>query len=467
MLDDNDLVHAERADPVLLATDKMLRSILDGHLKGMQKGDLRRGVAMADCYQNAHPPYFEVNIDMCTKLYNHMLAYDTLPAMSRNDIQNGLRSMPQPEDILHFGHMLPLEYGEQILAMQAHPKGALRVHGAGDAERLPVIQHDRPQWEYDATKGRAPLAHLHMIAAGMKQYNVERRNRANAVRDGPLRLVPPAATVGRAAPAAAAAANAGTSYTATRNVHDDMIATSAQQLMERTVKEFLNADDDTVTCDCKAFVRRTKSKKEPLYEPDLCSACSSLRPQEELFYCTHQIASVLNKFKELGIHEANIGRVLQVIQRSIMTEITMQPSQSLVLQAVWWTIQKQEDIDLKKNLLITLGEQLSSGIEYGCSVCATGLKSRIISVLQTMDGNAQFMSFADLRHEVLRLAVKIRTDIMASGSAAECIAYEDDTDSILKNEMIKKFKMELTEIYKKLCTKQQLEMIERECGEYF
>jgi hypothetical protein len=395
------------ANPVLRSVDTMIRTILDDHLKGMHKRDLRRGVAMADVYLAGFAPYIEMDVVMSRKLYLHMLAHETLSVMCRNDVQNGLRSMPAPEDILHYGHTMPLEYGEAVLAM-------------------PVILDDLdPQPLIVQLQGQ-----------------------------GAVRRTP-------------AAVQVNTSYVATRNVHDDMLATSAQQLMQKTVKEFLLAVNDTTLCDWKAFIRRTATRKEPVYTPLLCATCICSVQDEPLHYCTHRIGDHLYQMNQLEPQWPCIKRVLEAIQTSVHVGSTMPPSQYLVMQAVWWVIQIQKDAELRNNLLIAFGEQLASAVEHGHVVCSTGVKTRMISVLQTLNENHQLMSFIDLRHEVLRLASKIRENVLHDGTLVQVEAYNNDTDTCLKDIMINKFKTELIATYQSLCTKLQLDMIDKECGEYF
>ena len=85
-------------------------------------------------------------------------------------------------------------------------------------------------------------------------------------------------------------------------------------------------------------------------------------------------------------------------------------SERQTLAAVWTSIAKTEDVEVRKGLQETLAKQLASAVERGNVVCSTGRISRIVSALEgtglLVEGGARPMWA--VREELGSLAAKLR-----------------------------------------------------------
>lgn len=128
-------------------------------------------------------------------------------------------------------------------------------------------------------------------------------------------------------------------------------------------------------------------------------------------------------------------------------------SEKRALEIVYDKIQHIEDPVLKRNLMETLGKQLSSAVEHGTTVCSTGRINRIIGTLDTVSTDdigtkiSQLRPITVVREELANLAAKTREDFVARLPIDDAMEYEAGDRKDIEQQMKAEFEKKAQSIY--------------------
>jgi len=172
-----------------------------------------------------------------------------------------------------------------------------------------------------------------------------------------------------------------------QNTHDHGVTSATKTNISKLASEFKSLDLEHGSYEsilekgvklCKRVHKRAKTDDMIVFT------------DEELSDCHHVISSLTpDEYSETGV------------------------SQSGILGLVLWKISTLED-DIRKGVEETLAKRISTGIERGLPVCATGKVSRFISVFEGVLDNAQkSVSISYVKEEIAQMASKVRDDFLA------------------------------------------------------
>jgi len=112
---------------------------------------------------------------------------------------------------------------------------------------------------------------------------------------------------------------------------------------------------------------------------------------------------------------------------------TLKMTENDILVNVW------ENTNVKDNVII----QLAECVEHGNIVCHTGKCGRLVSALDTAEGEIQPMWA--IKQKLMNRAMKIRTEVLSSSGQQQRSMYENGTDTELQRKMIERFERDARE----------------------